>query len=589
MLAVVIGGALARQVQISADGRLVQGAAAAQSLLDSSRGDLSIAADSMGHDAGLPAPLQAGDLARELERFKTSSGLDLSLSLHGAWVATTLRSPGGAPLAGLQADPATVREVVGSGRSRFSYWSLPGGRVRSYSVPLAGADGDRIGMLSVTLPVATLTSESLQALLAALPLIGLVTLATVAFAYVLLHRLYRPVKTLAVAAARLRSGDLATPIPAVTEPALAPLAQELELARSRLQESLQAAASEEAHLRAIFLALPQPALVADPDGRITDCNPAAIAFFSSGGDFIRQPIQRLLPIVPSRLGDEGQAVAWRGSVLDAHGVAVDVEVLRARLAGGRLATRDVYVVHDVSKFAELNRLREQLLYNVAHELRAPLGILENLFEILEGDYTNLNLAEVDRLLGSGRRTAARIRRLMEDLLSAGSIESGRFSVLRRPTLVSTIIDDGIEAVGGMMEERRQRVAVEVSPPELCALADPGHASRVVSNLVSNASKYGPENELIRVQAQGADGYVRITVEDRGPGIPADQQARLFERFSRRRSPSEAPGIGLGLAIARGIVEVHGGSIGIENGVQEGTRAWFTLPATEMDGEAPDCR
>ncbi len=560
VLTLVISGALARQAQLSADRRLADGATAARSLL-------SISGGALDPDS------------RQLDRFKTSSGLDVSLSLDGTWAATTLRRRDGTPLAGGQADPATYRDVVELGRSRFDDWKLRGGTVRAYSVPLADAGGARIGMLSVTLPQAAIEADPTAALLATLPLVALVALATAGFAFFLLLRWQRPVRALAAAAARLSNGDFTTPIPTVTDPGLAVLAEELDRARGGLQESLRAAALEETHLRAIFAALPQPVLVTGPDGRVSDSNLAALQFFGVDG-FGRRPIRQLLPAVQPRLGDERQTVAWRGSVIDARGVAVDVEILRARFAG--LSTRDVYVVQDVSRLAELNRLREQLLYNVAHELRAPLGILENLFEILGEDYTNLSLVEVDRLLGSGRRTAARIRRLMEDLLSAGSIESGNFNLNCQPTPVSAIIGDGVEAVEGMLNERGQRVAVEISPPDLCALADQSHASRVVANLVSNASKYGPEDESIRIGAERVNGHVRITVADAGPGIPADQRMRLFEHFYRLRSHAEAPGIGLGLAIARGIVELHGGMIGIENGEQQGARVWFTLPAVEAN-------
>ena len=100
---------------------------------------------------------------------------------------------------------------------------------------------------------------------------------------------------------------------------------------------------------------------------------------------------------------------------------------------------------------------------------------------------------------------------------------------------------------------------------------------MLSNLLANASKYSPEQSVIRVVAVAMANMVRISVEDQGPGIAPEQQAGLFERFYRVRSDTDAPGVGLGLAIAKGIVEAHGGSIGIDSEPGSGTRVWFTLP------------
>src|SRR5205807_852800 len=99
----------------------------------------------------------------------------------------------------------------------------------------------------------------------------------------------------------------------------------------------------------------------------------------------------------------------------------------------------------------------------------------------------------------------------------------------------------------------------------------------LSNLLANASKYSPDSEAISVHAVRSDRMVRISVADHGPGIPSEQRAGLFERFYRVRPWNEEPGIGLGLAIAKGIVEAHGGAIGVETEVGVGTSVWFTLP------------
>jgi signal transduction histidine kinase len=139
---------------------------------------------------------------------------------------------------------------------------------------------------------------------------------------------------------------------------------------------------------------------------------------------------------------------------------------------------------------------------------------------------------------------------------------------------------------GQRVERRLAGEPRIGGP-LYVLADRRYARQVLANLVANAAKYGPAGEVIQVQAEQVDGQVRVTVEDRGPGIPSDQQAGLFDRFYRVRRPGDEPGFGLGLAIAKGITDAHGGSMGIESEAGVGTRVWFTLPAAERPpGEGP---
>lgn len=222
----------------------------------------------------------------------------------------------------------------------------------------------------------------------------------------------------------------------------------------------------------------------------------------------------------------------------------------------------------------LNRMREQLLYSVAHELRAPLAVLENALDILGEGYADMPADEFAKITGSAQRTAGRLRTLMEDLLSAGSIQAGRFRLDPQPVELRRIVSEAMDSVEPLVLERGQRVDVEM-PDGVVVHADRRYARQVLANLLGNASRYGPAGTPIRVHGQRQHGHVRVAVDDRGPGIPKEEQPLLFERFYRPRA--EGPGIGLGLAIAKGIVEAHGGRIGIESEPGRGTSVWFTLP------------
>jgi two-component system phosphate regulon sensor histidine kinase PhoR len=341
-------------------------------------------------------------------------------------------------------------------------------------------------------------------------------------------------------------------------------------------------ASQEAHRRELLEAIRTPIVTTTLGGRITGFNAAAVALFGSPARLYGRGIRDVLPFMSELLSlAPGE---FQGRLADATGRTVDLEVSRTVMLEEGDRGYAVYVVHDISRHAEVNRLREQLLYSVAHELRGPLMVLDNAFEILEGEYPNLTDQEFGHILGTARRTARRMRTLMEDLLSAGSIQSGHFVVAPRATDLLTIVKDALDLVKPVTQGRGQSVEVALPGDIPQVLADKRYALQVLSNLLGNASKYSPQDAQIRVTARADSSMVRISVEDHGPGIPFEQQAGLFERFYRIRSESDTPGVGLGLAIAKGIVEAHGGTVGIESEVGTGTVVWFTLPAARSAHE-----
>lgn len=340
----------------------------------------------------------------------------------------------------------------------------------------------------------------------------------------------------------------------------------------------RALASHEAQRRELLEAIRTPIILTDLSGRITSFNAAAVALFGSPARLYGRMIREVLPFACAP-GEPG-ALDAQGRVADATGSTVDLEVSRTVSRGADNRGYGIYIVHDISRHAEVNRLREQLLYSVAHELRGPLMVLDNAVEILESDAETLTRAEFTQVLSTARRSAQRMRTLMEDMLSAGSIQSGHFVVAPRRNDLQAIVDESLDIAASQIKMRHQELVVDI--PEDCrwVLADKRYARQVLTNLLSNASKYSPERSLVGLSARAAAGMVRISVEDHGPGIPPEQQSGLFERFYRVRSNAEAPGVGLGLAIAKGIVEAHAGTIGVESAPGTGTRVWFTLPCAD---------
>lgn len=372
-----------------------------------------------------------------------------------------------------------------------------------------------------------------------------------------------------------------------------------ELAREQLMAEVERRASE---IDAVIASAAEGLVIHGPDGEVRRMNRAAKRILGYDPEEEIAPGDPAMARVVAEFG-EGRTLgpgdiplskALRGETVHGsimllrppEGKPVWVSASAAPIFapdGRRLGAVSTFT--DITGYAELSHQREQLLYDVSHELRGPLGVLENDLVILSNEFGALSAKELDQLMASALRVARRLRRLMEDLLNVGVIHAGRLVIDAQPTELGQILSEAFEAVGPMIDDRRQRVEREVPPGTIYVLADKRYAPRALANLLSNASRYSPDRAVIRLQIAREPGQVRVTVVDRGMGIPAEKLERLFNRFYRIRHETGEPGIGLGLAIAKGIVTAHGGSIGIDSDLGAGTRAWCTLPAAEEPGDA----
>jgi len=214
-------------------------------------------------------------------------------------------------------------------------------------------------------------------------------------------------------------------------------------------------------------------------------------------------------------------------------------------------------------FAEQDRLRRQLMADVAHELRTPLSILQGRIEgLLDGVYPR-DEAHLAELLDETRH----LSRLVEDLGTLAHAEAGALELRKEPVDLGDLLRDVAASLP-------RPIAVDV-PAALPALeVDPVRIRQVLLNLLANAMRHTPEEGVISVDVQARPQRILIRVRDTGSGIPPEDLPRLFERFQKG---SDSRGSGLGLPIARKLVLAHDGDIGIESVVGEGTEVTVSLP------------
>ena len=266
----------------------------------------------------------------------------------------------------------------------------------------------------------------------------------------------------------------------------------------------------------------------------------------------------------------------------------EVGQLAARMEEMRSSISSTYL-----RLRGLNDLKDEYLFSVAHEVRTPMASLVALVEVLGDDVDRLTPDERRTVVSKVSRAVVRLNTLVENVLDAGSIRAGRFSVHLGRIDLSEVVELAISTITPILEEKGQRVrvagadgvvAAPGSVPNLpIAWGDARRLGQVMANLVGNASKYGPTGDEITIHVSpeahqgGGRSMVRVSVTDNGPGIPLPEQADVFERHFRASSAVlAAPGTGLGLAITRAIIEAHGGTVGLVSDPGAGTTVWFTV-------------
>lgn len=516
----------------------------------------------------------------------------LLLVSDGQYVMSTFSGPDGAPLPGKPAAAPVLAAIrSNSGESVIS----PDGGQDSFVFKFKPLESTHN---SVSLGIGTrvmMLPELAQMFLSdfGLPFLGVfLIMGTVGLVYA--HRWDGSVQSLRNSLQELYRGDLATPIPIVRSDELGDLAGEMERIRASFAANLEQARSELASLRQVIDTMHAAIITTDSNQRIVSMNPAAETLLHENkADVVGQPWVALL------VGDGNLAPGAFGWKLDATQAASvtpaemsiisraslrkrplsKVEIVSTPIINGESIRGFVHVLYDATSHEQDLREKDEFLLNASHELRSPLAKLRAANELIVEAYDEKNWAQIGALLGNMQRTVIRFQVFVENLIDIGSVQAGRFYVRPRRVDYNRIVADALGEFRPSIAMRANGVELCSTIPEPCyIMGDPQRLVQVFFNLLTNALKYGGEDSAIQVSVHVDNGAVYTQVTDHGPGIPEEEIPQIFQRYYRGKSvESEGMGIGLGLAIAREIIEQHGGEINVKSDKSEGTCFWFRLP------------
>jgi PAS domain S-box-containing protein len=341
-------------------------------------------------------------------------------------------------------------------------------------------------------------------------------------------------------------------------------------------------------------------LIADPAGQLTFANAAARRMLGIGAlGSIDQPLGSAAVTTPEGqlLAPDEQplAVAWRRRqpVLDvrlrifpADGSEVFVECGAApvRAEGGSLIGT-VMTLHDVTAREELERHKDEFFANVSHDLRTPLAVLKASIGVVLANEPPGIREPLHRMLVNIDDTSDRMTRLVEGLLELTRLRAGRVQLPQVTCDLADIAQRAVAAVEPLAQTHGQRIEQVLPGTPLTVLGDPERLEQAVLNLLSNAQKYSPDGRLIQVVLERRGSDALLSIRDQGPGIPEVDRERIFERYYRSSAGADprTQGSGLGLPIARALVELHGGHLWAENNAARGATFLMSLPLAAGSG------
>jgi PAS domain S-box-containing protein len=356
----------------------------------------------------------------------------------------------------------------------------------------------------------------------------------------------------------------------------------------------QALAASEARTRSVIEHMLEGLiLVHDETGLISHVNAAAERMFGyEPGEMVGRHVRTLVPEAEHDESGEylasataramGATTEWQGRRKDGQTFPLELQLTAFETVEGRLLAG---FVRDLSERHAVERMKKQFVSTVSHELRTPLTSIRGSLGLLATGALGDLSPDAARILNIAERNVIRLVALINDILDLERLGTGQLTMTLAPTALGPIIDRAIEAVAATAAA--QQITLEGAlPPDVRVRGDADRLVQVVVNLLSNAIKFSTAGAQVLITAVRDHGVVRVTVLDRGPGVPEEWRETIFEPFRQVEASDsrQKGGTGLGLAICRAIVEQHEGQLGVAARDGGGSAFWFSVPADA--GEAP---
>ena len=416
-------------------------------------------------------------------------------------------------------------------------------------------------------------------------------LVSVAVIWAVGSAILHPLMALTRSARQIEQGNLDLTVPVRSKDEVGQLAEAFNSMALRLREFRrlddQRLARTRQTTQLAIDSLPDAVFVISPDGTIEISNRSAQNHFGI------KPGVKVEQLALRWLSDLYEKVAVRHESVEPQGYQSAIQLFEngeerfllpraVPMQDGEQGPIGVTVILvDVTRLRQLDEMKSGLVSTVSHELRTPLTSIRMALFMLAGDKVGNLSAPQKQLMAAARDDSDRLYRIIENLLSLSRIESGRAQFQFRPMSPGEIIAQSADPLRPAFAQKHLEFDLKVPGDLPEVMADPNAVGSALTNLLSNALKFTPAGGQVSLTAHRDGEFVVFGVHDNGPGIPEQFRGRIFEKFFRIPRPEEGPpGAGLGLAIAKEIVEAHGGQIDFRQREGGGSVLSFTLPCAQ---------
>ena len=238
------------------------------------------------------------------------------------------------------------------------------------------------------------------------------------------------------------------------------------------------------------------------------------------------------------------------------------------------------------KLAEMNRMKDVFLSTASHELKTPLTSVIAYSELLDEHGGKLSADQRGEFLARLQTEAKRLLALIDDILDLSRLETGKLSLRRETLSVNAVVSAAVETARPLAAKHNVTIEQRLDAALADVEIDEVKTRQVLVNLLVNAVKFSPPQETVTVATRADSGFVVVEISDRGPGIKADETTHIFELFGQglREGDGQTSGLGIGLHLVKRITELHGGHVGVNSIVGEGSTFWVRLPGAELGSQ-----
>lgn len=394
-------------------------------------------------------------------------------------------------------------------------------------------------------------------------------------------RTINPINRMIQISRRFSEGDLSRRMIQLPSDEIGELGATLNRMAQDIEDKIREVRAQNQKLGAIFNSMIEGVLVVDKAGRIVSVNPAVEKIFgiskkdAEGRAFLEAIRNNDMADVIKRTLEEGRAVA--GEIALVYPVRKIFQVSATPFFDNKAISGCLAVIHDITEMRRLETVRSDFVANVSHELKTPLTSIKGFVEtLLEGAIEDEENGR--SFLKIVQEHTERLNSLVDDLLSLSHLESKEIAIDKKEFNLRQQVEGIIMGFGSQMKKKGIEIRNEL-PPDISVKADKDRIDQVITNLIDNAIKFNRDKGLIKIYGSEEGDKMKIIVEDSGIGIPEKDVPRIFERFYRvdKARSRSLGGTGLGLSIVKHIVELHGGTVGVESAEGLGSKFWFTLP------------